>query len=219
MAKKGRPTPYREVEEIKIKGKPDEPEREVFARASLSPVMKAAGAISKFKTADADFEVSDLMVVLDQQVSKTLEGSKLEEAQRMLAGQAHTLDAIFNSLAIQAADNIEKDHASVELFMKMALRAQSQSRATWIALSEIKNPRLANVVNQANISSGHQQVNNHVGSRHETEIQPNELLEAEKHERMDFGAPTTAGRTHSAVEAVGEVNRSQKRQRKKQGSS
>lgn len=202
---------YREVEQIKIKGKPGEHEREVFARATLSPVMTAAQTKSKFRNEGAGFEVADLMVVLDQQVSKALDGTKLDEAQRMLTGQAYALDTIFNMLAIRAANSIEKDDAWVELFMKMALRAQSQSRATWLAVSEIRNPRLANIVNQANISAGHQQVNNHV----EKEISPNELLEKEEHERMDFGAQGAAGNAHSTVEAVGAVNRPKKRRGKK----
>ena len=203
---------YREVEEIKIKGKPGEPEREVFARASLSPLMKAAVTISSFKFVDADFQVADLIVVLDRQVSKTLKDTNLEEAQRMLVGQAHTLDAIFNSLALEAAKNIEQNHANVELFLKLALKAQSQCRAIWLSLSEIRNPKLTTVVNQANIAAGHQQVNNYLV---ESEIAPNELLDG-KHERMDFGATPAASGKHSTVETVAAVNRPKKRGRKRQ---
>lgn len=209
---------FREVEEIKIKGKLGEPEREVFARATLSPVMKAAVTINKFKTTNADFEMSDLIVVLDDQVTKTLEGAKLDEAQRMLAGQAHTLDAIFNSLAIHAVENIKNCHSDVELFMKLALRAQTQSRANLLALSEIRNPKLAHVVGQANISSGPQQINNHLGkvSAEEIENPPNELLEAGQHQRVDLGKKTESGEKNSRVETVDAIYRPKKRGRKKQ---
>ncbi len=202
----------REVEEIQIRGKPGESEREVFARASLSPLMKAAGAIHEYTISNAEYELSDLIVVLDNQVSKTLGGENLEVAQRILAGQAHTLDAIFNKLAIEASRSFEKNHAFVEVYLKFALRAQSQSRATLLAISEIKNPRQVNVVNQSNISAGHQQVNNYLG---ESEKTPNELLEW-NHERVEYGAPPTASGKHSTVEAVGTVKRANHRARQTQ---
>jgi len=62
----------------------------------------------------------------------------------------------------------------------------------------------------ANIAGGHQQVNNYA----ETEIQPNELLK-EKHEGVDFGTQKAPSGEHSTVEAVGAVNRPNKRGRKK----
>ena len=45
-------------------------------------------------------------------------------------------------------------------FMNMALKAQSQSRATIQALIELKYPKQATFVKQANIANGNQQVNN-----------------------------------------------------------
>jgi PDZ domain-containing secreted protein len=44
--------------------------------------------------------------------------------------------------------------------MNMALKAQSQSRATIQALTELKYPKQATFVKQANIAGGNQQVNN-----------------------------------------------------------
>jgi hypothetical protein len=43
--------------------------------------------------------------------------------------------------------------------MRLALRAQTQSRCTLEAISNIKNPRTV-IAKQANISHGHQQINN-----------------------------------------------------------
>ena len=78
----------------------------------------------------------------------------------MLTAQAHTLDAIFNCLAQRAAVNMGEYIDTVEAYLKLALRAQSQCRTTWEALSAIQNPPLASYVKQANIAHGHQQVNN-----------------------------------------------------------
>ncbi len=76
----------------------------------------------------------------------------------MLASQAHTLDAIFNNLARRAI-NAECLN-QFEQYLKLGLRAQSQCRATWEALSAIKNPPVMGYVRQANIAHGPQQVNN-----------------------------------------------------------
>ena len=121
----------------------------------------------------------------------------------MLSAQAHTLDAIFGELARRASACMDTPKF-METYMKMALRAQTQARSTWEAISVIQNPPVARYVKQANISGGHQQVNN--GSRAlETENSPNELIEEHHVETMDFGAPSEASRTHTAVETVGEI--------------
>ena len=44
--------------------------------------------------------------------------------------------------------------------MNLALKAQSQSRATIQAFVELKYPKQTNFVKQANIATGHQQINN-----------------------------------------------------------
>ena len=83
--------------------------------------------------------------------------------------------------------------------MSLALKAQSQSRATIQALTEIKYPKQVAFVKQANISNGHQQVNNgsntadaHAHAKENTN-QPNELLEVNSgRETMDIGTTKTA---------------------------
>ncbi|MDO8714252.1 MAG: hypothetical protein Q7K13_07230, partial [Polynucleobacter sp.] len=115
----------------------------------------------------------------------------------------------------------------------LALKAQAQSRATITALVDLKNPRQATYVKQANIAHGAQQINNgntqnlstqagtqqtaHYAHTHaparEIETQQNKLLEAEhgQHsEWMDTRAPQKAKRGHQAVEAVETVHRAKK---------
>jgi len=76
----------------------------------------------------------------------------------MLTAQVHTLDAIFNNMARRAIN--AEYMGSLESYLKLALRAQSQARATWETLSATKNPPMVGYVKQANIAQGHQQVNN-----------------------------------------------------------
>ena len=107
--------------------------------------------------------------------------------------------------------------------MRLSLKAQAQCRVTVEALAEIKNPRPVAFVKQANISNGPQQVNNgapsetshnHAGApARETQIEPSKLLEATDVERLDTGAPSTAGAAHQEVETVGVLNRPEERGR------
>ena len=79
----------------------------------------------------------------------------------------------------------------------------------------MQNPKLANVVNQANIAGGHQLVNNNTSCEKEIKNEPNELLEIGRYERMDIRAPAEACKSDSEVEAVGEIDGTEKRGREK----
>lgn len=68
--------------------------------------------------------------------------------------QAHILDAIFNNLARRAINAEYLDN--LDRYLKLALGAQSQCRATWEALATIKNPPVTGYVRQANIAHGPQ---------------------------------------------------------------
>ena len=113
--------------------------------------------------------------------------------------------------------------------MGLALKAQAQSRATISALVDLKFPRQATFVKQANIANGPQQVNNGAateahpedgeldrnGRTHaeKSEPQQNKLLEANHGQpggRMDTREAQTAERSYQAVETVETVHRAKK---------
>ena len=99
----------------------------------------------------------------------TLVGTELEEIaarvssgdmstpERMLLSQAMALQSIFTCMAKNASVNSGKNR---EGMLMLALKAQSQSRNTILALAELKTPRQATFVRQQNVSGGAQQVNN-----------------------------------------------------------
>ncbi len=70
-----------------------------------------------------------------------------------------------------ACNKVGRNPETVERYMKLALKAQSQCRSTLQAISKIKNPMIVGYVRQANVAYGPQQVNNM--------IQENELLDAD----------------------------------------
>ena len=78
--------------------------------------------------------------------------------ERMLYRQAKTLETMVTWLARRAATQEQMRH--YEAFLGLAFKAQAQSRATILALVDLKYPRQATFVKQANITHGPQQVNN-----------------------------------------------------------
>ena len=195
---------------------------EAATRFFLDPTAMAGVTITmlmdKQDVLGDDFDINDLVSALERQVQKTLSGDRLEESQRMLAAEAQTLDSLFNSLIRWGINSATENVDTFEKVVKLALRAQSQCRATVETLNEVKNPKLANVVGQANFANGHQQVINHVEVARSEGIEngPNELLEVED-ERVDSRAPREAGTTYSTVETVGAVDRSEKRGGEEEG--
>ena len=120
----------------------------------------------------------------------------------MLTTQAHTLDAIFHMLMRMA---MKSEYVSnVETYMKLALKAQNQTRTTLEAISRIQHPQTT-FVKQANIAHN-QQVNNEE-VKEVPQKTPNQLLEATKYERLDNRAPAEAINSDQEMETVGEVHR------------
>jgi hypothetical protein len=92
--------------------------------------------------------------------SKAVGDGNLHRAESMLIAQAHTLDSIFASLANRASLNMNEGYLDAfEQYMRLALKAQGQCRATLETLAAIKNPPIV-YARQANIAHGPQQVNN-----------------------------------------------------------
>jgi hypothetical protein len=124
----------------------------------------------------------------------------------MLMNQATALQSLFPRLAERAMA-----HTTVPGFdanMRMALRAQSQCRATLESLATIKNPPVV-YAKQANVTTGTQQVNNGVACVREKEIAANELLEAKHGERLDTRAAGASSGSDHALETVGAVDRTE----------
>jgi hypothetical protein len=102
----------------------------------------------------------------------------MARSEAMLMNQAEALEALFTRLVERGMEQALMPN--IEGFMRLALRAQSQCRATLEALAAIKNPQVI-YARQANIAAGPQQVNNVVerdaGAR-ENQIRPTQLLES-----------------------------------------
>lgn len=98
---------------------------------------------------------------------KDVYAGNLQSAETLLHSQAVALNAMFAEMACRSALNMGTYPQAADSYMRLALKAQSQCRNTLETLANIKNPPVA-FVRQANISNGHQQVNNGVPTNFET---------------------------------------------------
>ena len=165
---------------------------ELLARlAVVGSTMNAATMADYARSTFGDLDVLACDNAIDEEAKKVVNGD-LSRLERTLTAQALALDAMFNNFARRAAVNMGEYTNAADIYARLAMKAQSQCRATVETLAEIKQPRSVAFVKQANIAHGHQQVNNGVPpARTENETNPtNELLEADHGQRLDT---TTAG--------------------------
>lgn len=194
---------------IQIAGDPVDGPR-LIAQLAVTPSFQAASTIKQWSHAVGDLDITGLIGELRQQAA-TASGGDLNRQEAMLAVQAHTLDTIFNELARRSQANMCGGYLdAADRYMRLALKAQSQCRATIETLAEIENPKPVAFVQQANIASGPQQVNNApqpgTSRAGNSEIQQSKLLEQQRNEWMDAKTAGAAGSSDSSVEAVGVVN-------------
>ena len=197
------------------------PTPEDKARMALLPSLNSACVIEAYQGNIMGKETSiNLMIDGLRETFKEVKSDDLHTMEGMLIGQATALQTIFTSLARRAANQEQMRH--YEAFLGLALKAQAQSRATISALVDLKYPRQATFVKQANIAHGPQQVNNgaipaeSITHAEENKPEQNKLLEVNHGQpgnRLDTRAAQAAGRADTAVEAVGKVNRANKSRR------
>lgn len=187
----------------------DKEKSELLARWTLRSSLNAAMVVADYTKS---FGNQDMGALIDQLGTKfdQVKNGDLQHCEAMLVGQAHALQSIFVNLAQRA---VNQNHLTqYETFLRLALKAQNQCRATIETLAAIKNPPVV-FAKQANINqgNGNQQVNNgtpapasHAGKNIN---QQNELLEAQHGERMDTGTAGKAIGKNPAMATVEKVHR------------
>lgn len=184
-----------------------------FAALATSPELAAYRVINGAERKSGLGDQIDVPTLLgamrDQAV--TVNNGDLRQAEAMLINQATALQTLFARLAERgmSCDAIQAFEAN----MRMALRAQSQCRATLETLALIKNPRQVAFVKQANIANGPQQVNNGIepeASRaRENENQQSKQSEANHELLPDTRASALTGAIDPQMETLGEIHRAE----------
>jgi hypothetical protein len=203
------PADYNQTDAVTVAARDGEQRAAAVARKLTEPEVGAAAVIGQWQRDMHD--VNELISEMSRQVEAVNSGD-LRRAEGMLVSQAHSLDAIFVNLARRATG--QQHLAQWEVYLRMAMKAQSQCRMTLETLATIKNPT-AVFARQANINNGgQQQVNNgaeavsrpvrasaHARAEERSSVK-NELLEVQHGQRLDTGAQGTAGGADPHLEAV-----------------
>ena len=140
-----------------VPGPADKEAADSKARIALSSSINGAAVAHEYlKAPFGDLDVGALFDCLSDGVKDVWAGD-MKRAESMLYGQAMALQAIFTNLARRA--NAQEYLKHLETYLRLALKAQSQCRATLETLAAIKaGPAI--FARQANIAHGPQQVNN-----------------------------------------------------------
>ena len=189
----------------------EQTEEALHAEFAYDPAVRSlAGARAFIKGTMGEQPLTESLAALKAQI-KDVQDGRLTGLESTLVAQANTLDAIFNELARRGALNMGEYMGATETYLRLALKAQSQCRATLETLAAIKNPPVV-YARQANVTTGPQQVNNGIVTSpraREDESKLNKQSEATHELLPDTGASSEAIRSNPALATVGEVHRTE----------
>lgn len=190
-------------------------DEEMTAKALTLPEVRAARVIQRFEGSSLD--VNQEVDELRRMTSKVNKGD-MSTPEAMLVSQAHTLDALFSSMAMRAHSNMKEGYLEAsDRYLRLALKAQAQATRTIEALAALKNPPIVYARN-ANVVNGPQQVNqtvtggNLATSTHthtgNFKSEPNELAAGGGYELLENARTSShEGATNPAMEALGTLDR------------
>lgn len=201
-------------------GPSDDEKGRAYASLINSPELAAHRIVGMMqpKVLADEIDTPTMLATLRDQAA-AVQGGDLAHAEAMLINQASALQAVFVRLSERA---MEQTHMpNLEGFMRMALRAQSQCRATLETLATIKNPPIV-YARQANVTTGPQQINNGTADliternglpsrAREIETEQTQLTGGTHELLPDTRASCSASRADSTLEALGEIDRAEVR--------
>ncbi len=197
---------------LTINPRPGEPFDQTVAKTLLQPSMLGSAVIDACKNGfqGQALKIMETQMVLAKSIEQ-LQSGDFSKGDEMLLSQASALEMMFTSLARRAS--LQQQTSIHDSLVKLAFKAQNQSRATLQTLMQRHQPKQTAFIKQANIAHGHQQVNN-PGSQESLGKKispPNQLLvkkEIHGSQTMDARTKATAKRSHATLETVGAIDRS-----------
>ena len=207
MPKQARTTKYQPRKAIPLEqGTTQHDDGKEYGRMLTAPEVAAyrvIGATQPKHLAD-EIDVPGLLATLRDH-AKAVSSGDLSRVEALLTNQADALQSLFVGLTERSLR--QEYHAHVESFLRLALKAQSQCRATLETLVNIKNPPLV-YAHQANVTTGPQQVNNGVwpNRARETEMSQTQLSGVTNVLSPHRRASCAAGRNDSPLETVDTFN-------------
>lgn len=181
---------------------------EMFTSPELAAFRVIAhGDTKQFST---DIDNPTMLETLRSQAAAVQRGD-MSQAEAMLINQATALQTLFASLTERGMS--QTIMGNIEGFMRLALRAQNQCRATLETLGAIKNPPII-YAKQVNQTTGPQQINNGSnGAGAGTQVRESEIEQSQQsggngHELLqDTRTPALEERINPPLETVGAIDR------------
>lgn len=201
---------------LQVVGDPKDMEN-IYAELAVQGMVSNMMLMQTFgKRSNGEIGITPAVKAL-RETMKEVHAGNMQSSETLLYSQAVALNAMFSELSLRSALNMGTFPQAAESYMRLALKAQSQSRNTLETLANIKNPPVV-FARQANIANGPQQVNNGVSSPSspacgQIDNQQTKLLGETLHggTNLDAGAKGAAARGHQTLEAVGAVHRAKER--------
>ncbi len=175
--------------ELRLTAQPGETREQKMGQIAAAGMLENACTIKAFnKGTLGEIGITEIFHTLRERADGMSRGD-LSGAEALLAAQASSLNSIFAEMARRAASNMGEYLGATETYLRLALKAQAQSRATLETLAAIKAGPVV-IARQANIAHGPQQVNNcaNVTQRaraENSEEAKNELLGSSQCERLE----------------------------------
>lgn len=142
---------------LNVSFKEGQTEAEGLAAVALDPVAHGMAVARLFNVGSfGEQDLTATFLLLKEQAEAAGQGD-FRHQRMMLATQATTLNLIFSELARRAAANMGEYIKATETYMRLALKAQAQSRATVEALDKLANGHVQ-TVKHVHVSEGGQAV-------------------------------------------------------------
>ena len=201
---------------LQIKRDPTKSEELQTAEVLLDPsTLNAVTALRFFDPNGCRPDLNGAVQVVTN-AAAAIQANDMRGAEAILSGQAIALNAMFVELTRRGSLNISQNLEAAQIYLRLALKCQSQSRATLETLGALKNPAVV-FARPANFSNGgpQQVVNNGLALRAgEIVSAPTEQISAQpaaledlSGSQMDSGAESSTGRADPWLATVGALNR------------
>ena len=116
---------------LRIELRHGETTEQALARTVTSPECLSASVLTICRNIQHT-QINEMIAELKQQTA-AVQSNDLSRAEGMLIAQAHTLDGLFARLTSNALTSTDMD--KLERYMKLALKAQNQARATLLLMA------------------------------------------------------------------------------------
>jgi len=157
---------------VEVNREQGESDGKTFARVVITPGVRHAQIASTFGGelfgGNAKPSIMDATAVMADAMLKAQEGDKALASQ-LLTAQAVTLDALFTDMARRSGNNMGQYIDAADRYMRLALKAQANCRATLEALAKLHQPR-EQTVKHVHVNEGGQaivadHIHQHTGGR------------------------------------------------------